>query len=180
MTVTAHVLVVLFAVLAVLLTLLWIYRRFPVLTIYKSKAHLEHAFDSFDDPLAVIDQSYTIQRINRSYAELVSRAYMTILGNKCYAMLRGRSRPCEDCLMKETLKNQTRRVVERSGHPTKGTDASISLTFFPFTGWNRSFFGDLHLQGLEGVAFFTQQKVVMKRWFESEASQVNKDRSGWV
>ncbi|HOZ45850.1 MAG TPA: CoA-acylating methylmalonate-semialdehyde dehydrogenase [Candidatus Hydrogenedentes bacterium] len=52
--------------------------------------------------------------------------------------------------------------------------------FFPFTGWNRSFFGDLHLQGLEGMAFFTQQKVEMKRWFESAKFAVNKDRSGWV
>ncbi|HEO71774.1 MAG TPA: CoA-acylating methylmalonate-semialdehyde dehydrogenase, partial [Candidatus Hydrogenedentes bacterium] len=52
--------------------------------------------------------------------------------------------------------------------------------FFPFTGWNRSFFGDLHLQGPEGMAFFTQQKVVMQRWFESPESKVNRDRSGWV
>ncbi len=52
--------------------------------------------------------------------------------------------------------------------------------FFPFTGWKRSFFGDQHIQGMEGVSFFTQQKVVMKRWFESQKSEVNKDRSGWV
>lgn len=36
--------------------------------------------------------------------------------------------------------------------------------FFPFSGWNRSFFGDLHVQGKEGIAFYTQQKVVMSRW----------------
>jgi malonate-semialdehyde dehydrogenase (acetylating)/methylmalonate-semialdehyde dehydrogenase len=27
------------------------------------------------------------------------------------------------------------------------------------------FFGDLHMQGREGVQFFTQQKVTMTRWF---------------
>ncbi len=54
------------------------------------------------------------------------------------------------------------------------------MGFFPFTGWSGSFFGDLHLQGLEGMAFFTQQKVIMKRWFDSEGSVVDKDRSGWV
>lgn len=36
--------------------------------------------------------------------------------------------------------------------------------FFPFSGWNQSFFGDLHVQGTEGIAFYTQQKVVMTRW----------------
>jgi malonate-semialdehyde dehydrogenase (acetylating)/methylmalonate-semialdehyde dehydrogenase len=37
--------------------------------------------------------------------------------------------------------------------------------WFPFTGWNQSFFGDLHLQGVEGVHFYTRQKLTMTRWF---------------
>jgi malonate-semialdehyde dehydrogenase (acetylating)/methylmalonate-semialdehyde dehydrogenase len=40
-----------------------------------------------------------------------------------------------------------------------------SMAWFPFNGWNESFFGDLHMQGREGVQFFTQQKVSMARWF---------------
>jgi malonate-semialdehyde dehydrogenase (acetylating)/methylmalonate-semialdehyde dehydrogenase len=40
-----------------------------------------------------------------------------------------------------------------------------SMAWFPFNGWNDSFFGDLHMQGREGVQFFTQQKVTMSRWF---------------
>ena len=39
------------------------------------------------------------------------------------------------------------------------------MAFFPFSGWHASFFGDLHLQGRESVAFFTQQKVTTTRWF---------------
>jgi hypothetical protein len=33
------------------------------------------------------------------------------------------------------------------------------------TGWNESFYGDLHIQGKEGVIFYTRQKVVSTRWF---------------
>lgn len=40
-----------------------------------------------------------------------------------------------------------------------------SMAWFPFNGWNDSFFGDLHMQGKEGVQFFTQQKVTTSRWF---------------
>ena len=40
-----------------------------------------------------------------------------------------------------------------------------TMAMFPFTGWNESFFGDLHIQGREGVQFYTQQKVVSTRWF---------------
>jgi len=41
------------------------------------------------------------------------------------------------------------------------------MAWFPFTGWNKSFFGDLHIQGTESIQFYTQQKVTMTRWFES-------------
>jgi malonate-semialdehyde dehydrogenase (acetylating)/methylmalonate-semialdehyde dehydrogenase len=40
-----------------------------------------------------------------------------------------------------------------------------SMAWFPFNGWGESFFGDLHMQGTEGVQFFTHQKVTMTRWF---------------
>jgi malonate-semialdehyde dehydrogenase (acetylating)/methylmalonate-semialdehyde dehydrogenase len=39
------------------------------------------------------------------------------------------------------------------------------MAFFPFTGWKQSFFGDLHAHGKDAVAFYTEQKVVMTRWF---------------
>ena len=43
-----------------------------------------------------------------------------------------------------------------------GVPAPMAL--FSFSGWNRSFFGDLHVQGTEGVMFYTRQKVVLSRW----------------
>jgi malonate-semialdehyde dehydrogenase (acetylating)/methylmalonate-semialdehyde dehydrogenase len=39
------------------------------------------------------------------------------------------------------------------------------MAFFPFSGWKQSFFGDLHAHGKDAVAFYTEQKVVMTRWF---------------
>ncbi|MEM6473816.1 MAG: CoA-acylating methylmalonate-semialdehyde dehydrogenase [Planctomycetota bacterium] len=43
------------------------------------------------------------------------------------------------------------------------------MAWLPFTGWNQSFFGDLHIQGTEGVHFYTRQKMTLTRWFESAA-----------
>jgi malonate-semialdehyde dehydrogenase (acetylating)/methylmalonate-semialdehyde dehydrogenase len=40
-----------------------------------------------------------------------------------------------------------------------------TMAMFPFTGWDASFFGDLHIQGREAVQFYTRQKVVTTRWF---------------
>jgi malonate-semialdehyde dehydrogenase (acetylating)/methylmalonate-semialdehyde dehydrogenase len=39
------------------------------------------------------------------------------------------------------------------------------MAFFPFAGWKKSFFGDLHAHGKDAIAFYTEQKVVMSRWF---------------
>ncbi|MFW5689800.1 MAG: CoA-acylating methylmalonate-semialdehyde dehydrogenase [Spirochaetota bacterium] len=38
------------------------------------------------------------------------------------------------------------------------------MAYYPFSGWNESFFGDLHAQGRHGVEFYTQTKVVVERW----------------
>ena len=39
------------------------------------------------------------------------------------------------------------------------------MAFFPFSGWKNSFFGDLHAHGRDAIAFYTEQKVIMSRWF---------------
>ena len=39
------------------------------------------------------------------------------------------------------------------------------MAFFPFAGWKNSSFGDLHAHGKDAVAFYTEQKVIMSRWF---------------
>lgn len=43
-----------------------------------------------------------------------------------------------------------------------GVPAPMAL--FSFSGWNDSFYGDLHVQGIEGVMFYTRQKCVLSRW----------------
>ncbi len=45
------------------------------------------------------------------------------------------------------------------------------MAWFPFTGWNASFFGDLHIQGKEAISFYTQQKLTMTRWFDNRPSK---------
>ena len=40
------------------------------------------------------------------------------------------------------------------------------MSFFPFSGWDESFMGDLHVQGRESVLFYTRGKVTTSRWFQ--------------
>ncbi len=50
----------------------------------------------------------------------------------------------------------------------------VPLGFFSFTGWKRSFFGDLHSHGKDGVLFYTEKKSVTYRWFSESESRVTK------
>jgi malonate-semialdehyde dehydrogenase (acetylating)/methylmalonate-semialdehyde dehydrogenase len=38
------------------------------------------------------------------------------------------------------------------------------MAFFPFSGWKKSFYGDLHANGTDGVEFYTRKKMMTARW----------------
>jgi malonate-semialdehyde dehydrogenase (acetylating)/methylmalonate-semialdehyde dehydrogenase len=42
----------------------------------------------------------------------------------------------------------------------------VPMAFYSFGGWKQSLFGDHHIHGPEGVAFYTRAKVVTTRWPE--------------
>lgn len=50
----------------------------------------------------------------------------------------------------------------------------VPIGIFPFTGHKRSFFGDLHALGKDGVRFFTETKAVTTRWFDEEEMKKTK------
>jgi len=39
-----------------------------------------------------------------------------------------------------------------------------AMSFFPFSGYKDSFFGDMHGQGKDAINFFTDRKVIITRW----------------
>jgi malonate-semialdehyde dehydrogenase (acetylating)/methylmalonate-semialdehyde dehydrogenase len=40
----------------------------------------------------------------------------------------------------------------------------VPMAFFSFGGWKQSLFGDLHVYGPEGIAFYTRTKAITTRW----------------
>ena len=70
--------------------------------------------------------------------------------------------------------NAAREFKQRVKAGMVGINVGVPATMamFPFTGWDESFYGDLHIQGREGVQFFTQQKVVSTRWFGGNVGDV--------
>ena len=48
------------------------------------------------------------------------------------------------------------------------TGIPVPCSVFPFSGHKKSFFGDLHIMGKDGIRFFTQVKSVTSTWFDEE------------
>jgi malonate-semialdehyde dehydrogenase (acetylating)/methylmalonate-semialdehyde dehydrogenase len=46
----------------------------------------------------------------------------------------------------------------------------VPVGMFPFSGHKKSFFGDLHTLGKDGLRFFTETKVVTSTWFDASSA----------
>jgi len=62
------------------------------------------------------------------------------------------------------LNARTFRSRANAGNIGINIGVAAPMAQFPFSGWNDSFFGDLHGQGRHAIEFFTQTKVVIERW----------------
>jgi malonate-semialdehyde dehydrogenase (acetylating)/methylmalonate-semialdehyde dehydrogenase len=55
----------------------------------------------------------------------------------------------------------------------------VPLGVFGFTGHKRSFLGDLHAMGMDGVRFFTELKSVTAHWFSEEEAREGRVLNSW-
>ena len=95
-----------------------IYRLIVLRKVHKSKVHLQAAFDSIEDPLAVVNDNYTLIRVNDAYRKLVKKHYFEISGKYCYEILRQRNAPCDDCKLAKSLHSNRHQCIQQSAHPT--------------------------------------------------------------
>lgn len=49
----------------------------------------------------------------------------------------------------------------------------VPLPIFSFTGWKKSFFGDLHAYGKQAIRFYTETKTITARWFSEKTEPPN-------
>lgn len=55
----------------------------------------------------------------------------------------------------------------------------VPLGIFGFTGHKRSFFGDLHAMGTDGVRFFTELKSITTHWFSEAEAREGRVSNSW-
>lgn len=107
-----------------------LYRKFPLHLIYKSKIGLQEMFDGIGDPLVVIGTDFTVRRANRAYTTLTGTSFSEALGAKCHVLLRKRTTPCKDCMLKEAITARATVEIAHSEHPCG--EGAISIALSPF------------------------------------------------
>ncbi|WP_329006161.1 CoA-acylating methylmalonate-semialdehyde dehydrogenase [Kribbella sp. NBC_00709] len=73
-----------------------------------------------------------------------------------------------------TASGQAARVFQRSVHVGMvgiNVPIPVPMAFYSFGGWKDSLFGDHHIYGPEGVAFYTRAKAVTSRWPEPTSDE---------
>ena len=62
--------------------------------------------------------------------------------------------------------NAVRRFTRTIQAGMQGVNVGVPapMAVFPFSGWKRSFYGDLHANGEDAVRFFTDSRVLVTRW----------------
>ena len=81
-----------------------------------------HSFDSFEDPLLIVDQSFNIIRSNKS---------QKWVGQKCFQMMFNRNSPCQSCPIKKEMTEKDKPICETS-EVSYSVDNKFNLHSFPF------------------------------------------------
>jgi two-component system NtrC family sensor kinase len=68
------------------------------------KHQWESTFDAILEPVSLIDENHTVQRVNRAFAERSGTDPERIIGRKCFEVLFGRASPCENCRLNSNFR----------------------------------------------------------------------------
>jgi len=63
----------------------------------QAKSELEAVFDSWDEPVAIVDNRFTVLRANKAYSRQAGLVVRDVPGRLCHEALFHRESPCEDC-----------------------------------------------------------------------------------
>jgi response regulator RpfG family c-di-GMP phosphodiesterase len=95
-----------------------------------AKKELELIFDAFEEPIALIDSSFTVRRANIAWAKVAGIDVREVKGKKCFEAFFKKKRRCQNCPLKKSLKSQSADfgVVSRTlviARPLKDGDMAI-------------------------------------------------------
>ncbi len=107
-----------------------------------SARFLQTALDGIHDCINIVDKNFQIIFINEAASKRAGKNWRTMLGNKCYAQLWGKSAPCENCVTgkafetgntQQTIKweigpDGKKRFMEHFAYPIPDKEGNVEYT----------------------------------------------------
>ena len=74
--------------------------------LFRSESFLNTIFDSFHDPLSIVDRDYRIIKFNDAFTRMRGKRASDLFGRKCHEVLKGNDCICSDCLVNTTFQSK--------------------------------------------------------------------------
>ncbi len=97
--------------------------------IRRSKDLLQLGFDAISEPLIMLDEDMKIEMLNKHAAKYYGIDVREVFGKQCHQAFKGRSSPCEECIVPSTFLTGQLANAERIGF--MDNDRSEDITAFP-------------------------------------------------
>ncbi len=97
----------------------------------RTRDELQVLFNSITDGINVVDRDYNIIKANEGMAKQRGVPVEDMIGHKCYEIFYNRQKPCENCLVEETLKTGKTYFKTRERIRSDGTAVSADVFTFP-------------------------------------------------
>lgn len=100
--------------------------------------------DEMPAPVMIIDNSYNIQYMNKTGAEVIGKTQNELIGTKCHDGFRTSHCHTENCACARAMKQDGKITEETDAHPN-GLDLEISYTGIPVKDRNNNIIGAIEL-----------------------------------
>jgi diguanylate cyclase (GGDEF)-like protein/PAS domain S-box-containing protein len=106
--------------------------------LYQSERFLSTIFDSFHDPVCIVDREFTIVKFNDAYCSLLGKTPKVLSGKKCYEARYGQTTICENCVVEKTLQSKDPCSTEKRTAMPDGSEAWVEMYSYPIFDRSRN------------------------------------------
>jgi len=106
--------------------------------LHRSETFLSTIFNSFYDPLSIVDRDYTMVKFNDAYPRSKNKLPKDLLGQKCYEALYNRNSICEDCVVEKTFQSADPCAKEKLVTLPNGAGMWLEIYTYPIFDQNRN------------------------------------------
>ena len=105
--------------------------------LHQSERFLYTIFESFHDPICIIDREYRITKFNDAYKRMIGKKPEDLYRKKCFEALHQRSSCCPDCVVEKTFLTSEPQMRERQTRRAGETETWIESHTYPIFDQNK-------------------------------------------